>query len=156
MEETLFPMIGSIGIIWVMGWIIKVISNNRKASRMATMQADLQSKLLDKFGSTPELLEYLQSDAGKGFAELVPVEARPNPYNKILGSVQAGIVLLMAGFAFMFMRNQIDEAFEAFTFLGALGIALGVGFLVSAAIAFLLSKKWGVINGNAPALPDRV
>jgi hypothetical protein len=149
-------MIGTVAFVWVLGWIIKVISNNRKATRMATMQAELQSKLLDKFGSTPELLEYLQSDAGEGFAELVPVEARPNPYNKILGSVQAGIVLLMAGLAFMFMRNQIDEAFEAFTFLGALGIALGAGFLLSAAIAFLLSKKWGVINGNTTVLADRV
>jgi hypothetical protein len=149
-------MIGSVGFFLVMGWIIKVISNNRKASRMATMQADLQSKLLDKFGSTPELLEYLQSDAGTGFAELAPAEARPNPYAKILGSVQTGIVLLMAGLACMFLRSQIGEGFEAFTVLGALGSALGVGFLLSAAIAYLLSKKWGVINGDAPPLPDRV
>lgn len=156
MEESLFPMIGSVGFFLVVGWIIKVISNNRKASRMATMQADLQSKLLDKFGSTPELLDYLQSDAGKNFAELVPAERGPNPYDKILWSVQAGIVLLMAGLACMFLRGQISEGFEGFTVLGALGIALGVGFLLSAAIAFLLSKKWGVINGSAPPLPDRL
>ena len=156
MEESLFPMIGSVAFIWVVGWIIKVISNNRKTFRMATMQAELQSKLLDKFSSSPELLEYLQSDASKGFAELVPAEARPNPYDKILGSVQVGIVLLMAGLACMFLRDQISDGFEAFTFLGALGSALGVGFLLSAAIAFLLSKKWGIINGDASPLPDRV
>jgi hypothetical protein len=154
--EEMFPVIGSIGVIWVLGWIVRVISNNRKTARMATMQADLQSKLLDKFGSTPELLDYLQSHAGKNFAELVPAETGPNPYDKILWSVQAGIVLSMAGTACMFLRSQISEGFEAFTVLGALGIALGVGFLLSAAIAFLLSKKWGVINGTRPPVPDRL
>jgi hypothetical protein len=149
-------MIGSVAFMWVIGWIIKVISNNRKAFRMASMQAELQSKLLDKFGSSPELLEFLQSDASQGFAELVPAETRPNPYDKILWSVQAGVVLLMTGLACMFLRSQISEGFEAFTILGALGIALGVGFLLSAAIAFLLSKKWGVINGDMPPLPERV
>jgi hypothetical protein len=152
----MFPVIGSIGVIWVLGWIVRVISNNRKTARMATMQADLQSKLLDKFSSTPELLGYLQSDAGENFAVLVPAEARTNPYDKILSSVQTGTVFLMGGFACMFLRSQISEGFEGFTVLGALGIALGVGFLLSAAIAFLLSKKWGVINGTKPPLPDRV
>lgn len=156
MEESLFPMMGSVAFMWVVGWIIKTISNNRKAFRMATMQAELQSKLLDKFGSAPELLDFLQSDASQGFAELVPAEARPNPYDKILWSVQAGIVLLMSGLACMFLRDQLSEGFEAFTVLGAMGVALGVGFLLSAAIAYLLSKKWGVINGRTPPLPERV
>ena len=156
MEESLFPMIGTVAFVCVVGWIIKVMSNNRKALRMASMQAELQSKLLDKFGSTSELLEYLQSDAGTGFVRLLPAEGRPNPYDKILSSVQTGIVLLMAGLACMFLRGQLTEGFDEFTFLGALGVALGVGFLMSAAVAFLLSRKWGVINGGAASLPDRV
>lgn len=156
MEESLFPMIGTVGFVWIVGWVIKVMSNNRKTLRLAAMQSELQSKLLDKFGSAPELLEYLQSDAWREFVELVPAEAPPNPYAKILWSVQAGIVLLMSGLACMFLRNELSEGFEAFTFLGALGVAFGVGFLLSAAVAFVLSKKWGVINGGSPSVPDRV
>jgi len=157
--EESAPVIGAIGMLVVLCWIVKVISNNRKTARMANLQADLQSKLLDKFGSTPELLSYLESDAGKNFAELVPAEVGTNPYDKILSSVRMGIVLLMGGLACMFLRNQINEGFEGFTILGALGIALGAGFLLSAAVAYLLSKKWGVINGASgatPPLPDRV
>ena len=154
--EDIAPVIGSVAILIVLGWIVKVISNNRKTTRMATMQADLQSKLLDKFGSTPELLGYLQSDAGGSFAQLVPTEAGTSPYAKILSSVQTGIVVLMGGVACMFLRDQISEGFEGFTILGALGVAIGVGFLLSAGVAFLLSKKWGVIGGTTPPASDRV
>ena len=155
--EEIAPVIGAIGMLVVLGWIVNVISNNRKTARMANLQADLQSKLLDKFGSTPELLGYLQSDAGKNFGDLVPVAVQSTPYDKILSSVQTGIVSLTVGVACLFVRDQISDGFEGFTLLGALGIALGVGFLLSAGIAFLLSKKWGVINGGrAASLSERV
>jgi hypothetical protein len=41
------------------------------------------------------------------------------------------------------------EADDAFVFLGALGLAMGLGFLVSAVATFVLSKSWGLVNGNS-------
>ena len=41
-------------------------------------------------------------------------------------------------------------------FLGTLGVALGIGFGLSAGVAYLLSKAWGLINGGGTSsrLPE--
>jgi predicted transporter len=153
--EEIGPMIGVIGMFVVIGYIVRWVSDNRKQLNMAKMHFDLHNKLLDKFGSSQELVEYLHSDAGSKYLKWMPTE-RANPYARILGSVQWGIVLLTAGVAFLFLRTQVAEAFEGFTVLGAFGVALGIGFLLSATVAFVLSKSWGVINGQQPSMPDQV
>jgi hypothetical protein len=148
-------MIVMVGFCVLIAYLVKNISANRRRRNEVRMQFDLQNKLLDKFGTSQELMEYLGSEAGRQFVAFAPPEP-VSPYARILSSVQWGIVLLTAGVAFMFLRTQIAEAFEGFTVMGAFGIALGIGFLVSAAVAFFLSKSWGVINGQQPSLPDQV
>jgi hypothetical protein len=46
------------------------------------------------------------------------------------------------------LQGRIAGADEAFAFLGTLGVALGVGFGLSAGVAYLLSRAWGLINGS--------
>lgn len=144
--EALGPMIGSIGIMMVFAWMLKLGLDHRRRTKLMNYQHDLQSKLLDKFSSTGELMQYLQGDAGQRFLLSATAE-RADPRGRILGSIQTGLVLLTGGIAFMFLRGQIADAAEGFVLLGTLGIALGVGFLVSAAVAYGLSKTWGIING---------
>jgi hypothetical protein len=153
--EEIAPMIILPAMFIMIFYLVKLVSNNRRRRREVQMQFDLQNKLLDKFGTSQELMQYLGSDAGRQFVQFTPTEV-VNPYARILSSIQWGIVLLTAGAAFMFLRNQIPDGFQGFTVMGAFGIALGVGFLVSAAVAFFLSKSWGVINGQQPSLPDQV
>ena len=43
--------------------------------------------------------------------------------------------------------SNFDESLS-FLFLGALALALGIGFLLSAAAAYRLSKSWGLVNGQ--------
>jgi hypothetical protein len=55
----------------------------------------------------------------------------------------------MAGVAFLILRGKMTEADDAFVFLGTLGLALGLGFLFSAVATFVLSKSWGLVNGES-------
>jgi hypothetical protein len=145
--EEIAPVFAMIGMFIMIVYLVRISSDNRRRRQQSQNQFDLQNKLLDKFGTSQELLEYLRSDSGQEFVHCAPIE-RPNPYGRILSSVQWGIVLLTAGAASLFLRNQIADGFEGFSVFGAFGVALGVGFLISAVVAFMLSKTWGVINGD--------
>ena len=145
--EVLAPMIGSVAIMVVFGWMLKLGLATRQRNKLMKYQYDLQTKLLEKFTNTEELMEYLQGDAGQQFLVSATAE-KSDPRGKILGSIQTGLVLLTGGTAFMFLKDQIAEAKEGFVFVGTLGVALGVGFLLSAGVAYYLSKSWGVINGD--------
>ena len=132
----LFPMIG---------YIIYISLTNSRRLKMARMQADMHGKLLDKFGSSQELVQYLESDAGKAFLEPPEVD-KANPYRRILGSVQAGIILSLVGGVFLLFRNQPD--IQGALFIGGLLLALGLGFLISAGVSFRLSKAWGLLDAR--------
>ena len=129
------------------GWTVKIVLNHRRVLKLSALQAEMQEKTMEKLGGEGEVLEFLRSDLGFKFTDVAPAE-RKYPYAKILGSIQIGIVLLLAGPALLLLRGSVAGAFEAFSFLGVLGIALGVGFLLSSAISWRLSKSWGLVNGN--------
>ena len=150
MLQFLAPMLvllaGVVGVVW----IVHVVLKNRRMVQVATLQAETQKRLLERFGSGQELAAYLDSPAGRTFLESATFERR-NPYGRILGSVQAGIVLTLVGAGFLYLQGGLPEAEEGLLFLGILGLALGIGFLLSAAAAYFLSKSWGLLDGRTEA-----
>jgi small-conductance mechanosensitive channel len=148
--SDLAPVLGPIGIFLVFGWGLKLLLTYRRRVKLAQLQYELQGKLLDKFSTSQELAEYLRGDAGERFLQSATVE-RSDPHTRILGSLQVCLVLLTGGAALLALEGRISGADEAFAFLGTLGAALGVGFGLSAGVAYLLSKSWGLINGSRPA-----
>ncbi len=128
-------------------WAFKLFLDFLRQRRMSNMLFEIQSKVLDKFGNSPEALQYLQSDAGRQYLEAAMTE-RANPRNRILSAVQIGIVLAALGAGFLFVRGMIPEGTVGFAVAGVLGLCLGIGYLVSAAAAYFLSKNWGLFNGH--------
>lgn len=147
MTQQMSEVLGPIGFILVIAWIVKISLEHRRWNRATQVQSDLQTKLLDKFSTSSELMEYLKSDAGTRFIESTTA-VQADPYSRILSSVQSGAVLSLAGFAFLLMSGRMGESEQGFIVIGTLGAALGVGFLISALISFFLSKSWGLINGD--------
>ncbi len=145
----LAPILIPVGILAVLGWIIRTIVQNVRQQRIAKIQADLQTRLLDKFGNPQDLIGYLESPAGQRFLDSATIERR-NPYGRILGSVQAGLILSLVGGALFFLEGRWPETQEGFLFLATLSLALGIGFLLSAIAAYALSKSWGLLDKRAP------
>jgi hypothetical protein len=152
-DEMLF-LIGFLGFLTVMLWIIRAILMHRRWNRMAKTQMEAHSKLVERFQSSQDLLAYMQTEAGKRFLESAPialeVEPRPElsyPYARILWSVQAGLILGVAGAGLLFLRSRIPDAEQALLLFGTLAVALGIGFLLSAGASFALSKSIGLLNG---------
>jgi hypothetical protein len=145
--------------IGVMVWLIRTIIDYRRWSRLARVQTDVHTKLLDRFTANNDLLAYIQSPAGSKFLESSPIklDAGPRsvgaPLGRILWSVQGGLVLVAGGIGLqMVSGSATDDASQPLHALGVLGIALGVGFVISAIISFVISQQLGLIEPPSPGL----
>lgn len=147
--EVLAPILGSVGILATLGWILRSYLSHRRQLKTTVLQAELQGKLLDKFNSTEDLHAYLESDVGEKFLLSATIE-QASPLRRILGSVQVGLILTAAGMAFLTMESRFADTNDSLgmIFIGTLSLALGIGFLVSAAVSTRLSRNWGLLNGH--------
>ncbi len=149
------PVLVLVSFALCAGWIVWVLSNNRRRSKIAETQKEMHTKLFERFGTSQDLLEYLKSDAGSRLLDSATIE-QTKPFGRVLGSVQAGLILFFLGIAMLIVRatmpqvsfNAIDRAQTAHGFLAIslLLLALGLGFLASAAASYRLSKAWGLFD----------
>lgn len=140
----------------VLVWIIRMIVNHRRWNRLSKVQYEVHNKLLDRFTSNEDLLAYVQTPAGKRFLESAPIPLQDEapmlsaPFSRILWSVQAGVVLTIAGLGLLYVSTRfIDEPAQFFMVIGVLSVALGGGFIVSAGAAYVLSRKLGLLDPPA-------
>lgn len=139
-------------------WLIRTLVDYRRWSRLAKVQTDVHTKLLDRFTANEDLLAYIQSPAGAKFLESSPIslDAAPRsvgaPLSRILWSVQGGVVLVAGGIGLHIVGGRVaGAASESLQGLGVVGIALGLGFVISAIISFVISQRMGLIEPASPA-----
>jgi len=159
MSDNLFaPLIVLFVALGVAVLLVRWALAHARFRRESEMQLQLHTRLIDKFGTPKELGEYLQSDAGRAFLTPPPAE-RVTPYRRILGSAQAGIVLVLVGMAIWLLRGgdveQSHQTVHTLSVLGGVTLALGLGFIASAVLAYVLSARWGLLNGKRTP-PDDV
>ncbi len=154
MLDDLVPLAAFLGFMVVTMWIIRLILTHKRWNKMARIQMEAHSKLLERFQSSQDLLAYMQTEAGRRFLESTPipveVEQKPAlsyPHARILWSVQAGLISGVGGAGFLFLRGRIPDAAQGLLVFGTLAVALGVGFLLSAGASYALSKSFGLLNG---------
>ena len=136
----------------LIGFVIWTIFSTIRRYKITKLQAELQTKLLEKFGSGQELLAYVQSDAGKRFLESLSMEQR-TPYGRILGAAQASVVLILLAIALLFLRGRVSGAEEGFLVFGTIILSLGLGFGLSAALSYYVSKSFGLLIERAEHRP---
>ncbi|HVP47038.1 MAG TPA: hypothetical protein VMT32_10665, partial [Bryobacteraceae bacterium] len=69
------------------------------------------------------------------------------PLGRILWSVQGGVVLMAGGIGLQVVSGRVaDDASQPLHALGVLAIALGLGFVISAIISFVISQRLGLIE----------
>jgi len=138
-------------------WIFRALIENRRWSRMAKVQAEVHTKLLEKFSSAQDLQAYMQTEAGRRFLESAPIPVEPDqkirlnaPVGRILWSVQVGVILAMGGLGLFSVRAFAPpEGTVPLTILGMLVLMLGLGFVLSAGAAYALSRRLGLLERTA-------
>jgi len=133
-------------------WLIRTLVDYKRWSRLAKVQTEAHTKLLDRFTANEDLLAYIQSPAGAKFLESSPIalDAAPRgpgaPMGRILWSVQGGVVLIAGGMGLRVVSGRVaDLAAQPLNALGVLAIALGVGFVISAIISYVISQRLGLL-----------
>lgn len=150
MDITLMIIVTSLGFYAMVGFI--VVNASRSRQRRAELQADVQAKMIDKFGSAPELASFLGTEEGRRFLTGIEQAPRDMVHGKVLSGVRRAVVLSFLGVAFLALCIPYSTRNEGFLIAGCLMFALGVGYFVATLISIRLSKTWGLERSDESTL----
>jgi hypothetical protein len=152
--DFIAPMFVLVTGALVIGSIFRSFFVNRRLRENARAVAELQGRLIDKFGDADQVVRYLESDAGRQL--LAGAESgRGGPQQRVLDSLQVGIVTLLGGVGLMVGGNVSEHRIaEVMDMLGMIGLLVGLGFVVSALVSGALLKSWGLLPGAGKNASD--
>lgn len=88
--------------------------DQKRWNRLPKTQAELHNKILDNFGTTSELLEYVKTPAGTKFLESAPIPLHeqtvtPNaPLARVLWSVQIGVIASVGALGMLLVSDRFE------------------------------------------------
>jgi hypothetical protein len=133
-------------------WIIRMVLENRRWSRIFKLQSDVHGRLIDKFSSNQELAAYMETEAGRRFLEAAPIpmnlgpEQRvPNAVARVLTPVQVGVVMVLLGIGFLLLRHAGPDMETPMLVLGTVTLMPGIGFIISAGLTWGLAARLGLM-----------
>ena len=148
---SIIAVMGFVAI--VLAWLLRTYLNHRRWLRLSKVQDEVHNKLLDRFSGTGELLTYVQTAAGRRFLEAAPIDVESSgravaaPINRILWSLQVGVVLAIGGLGFQYASGGVmPEVAQALSLVGVLSSAFGLGFIISGILSYLISKRMGLLE----------
>lgn len=140
-------------IAFALAWLVRTIIEQKRWNRLSRTQSEVHNKILDRFGTTAELLEYVKTPAGTKFLESAPIplhteSGTPNPpLARVLWSIQIGVVVSAAAIGMLLVSlRYADETGKGLFTLGVIGLCVGVGFAGSAALSIFLSRRLGLLQ----------
>ena len=141
----MIPIIGMLSSSATVVLIVYFVTKARQ--RRVEVQVEMQSRLIDRFGTAPELVEFLHSPAGRSFVSGVEGVPAALTRERLLSGFSRAIVLTMLGTAFLFLAiyDNKDWAIPA-----AIIFFLGIGYLIATYVSYKLSAK---LMGTAASEP---
>jgi len=162
--QNMFEMLGVFVIVLTvlaaLAWMVRTAIDYRRWGRLTKVQTEAHTKLLDRFTGNEELLAYVKSPAGAKFLESAPImlDGAPRmmgtPVNRILWSMQAGVVLAACGIGMNYVSRRVDPYSQDPLFaVSVILLSIGLGFFASAALSFVLSRRLGLIDTETQSAP---
>ena len=148
-------------VLGALVWLIRILLENRRWGRLFRMQSEVHTKLIDRFASSDELLQYMSTEPGKRFLEAAPIpvdfehdQRLPGALSRVLAPLQIGIVLTLLGLGLLALRHSLrDHSMgDLATPLLVSGVVLvmpGIGFILSAGITWMISVRLGLMPESA-------
>lgn len=157
------------GLAWVLaifalGWLIRTIVEQKRWTKLSKTQSEVHNKILDRFASSEELLDYVKTPAGSRFLEATPIQVQAEPaknggstsaapLTRIVWSIQLGVVAAVAGLGLLLVSLRFDaDTSQGLFVIGGIVFCVGAGFIASALVSLTLSRRLGLWQG--PPAPN--
>jgi hypothetical protein len=141
-----------LGFLAALVWIIYIFVQSRRWNRTFRQQSEIHGRLIEKLGTGPDLVAYMETEAGKRFLMASPIapgpefgQRMPNAVARVLTPLQVGIVMTLLGIGLFFLRHAGPGMETAMTVLGTLALMPGVGFILSAGVTWVLAQRLGLM-----------
>jgi hypothetical protein len=146
------PFLVFLCILGALLWLVHVLLENRRWNRIFKLQTDVHGKLIERFGTSQEVLTYMSTEAGKRFLEATPIavgiepsQPMPSPVARVLTPLQIGIVMTLLGLGLIFLRHSIPDGAAPLLLLGTVILMPGLGFIISAGVTWVLGRHLGLM-----------
>ena len=143
-------------IAFAISWLIRTLIDHRRWSRLARTQSEVHNKILERFGTSDALLEYMRTPAGTRCLESAPIPlhaaqpAQAGTIGRALASIQLGLIIAAGAIGMLFVSGRFDtETEHGFYALGVIGLCIGGGFIAAAVVSIVLSRRLGLWQGPA-------
>lgn len=143
----MIPIIGILGSSTMVVLVVWLVSKAR--TRRAEVQAEVQSKLIDRFNSAPELIDFLQSSAGRQFVSGVQSAPAQMVRERIISGFSRSIILTMLGAAFGILSFFYSDDFAV---PAAILFFLGLGYVIATYVSLKLANR---LAPDDPFVPRR-
>jgi hypothetical protein len=163
--DDIATLLGFIAFFVGLLWIIRILLENRRWTRVFRLQSEIHSKLIDRFASNQELLHYMETEPGKRFLEAAPIpvalerdQRLPGGLSRILAPLQIGIVLTLFGLGLLALERRLPDISGPLLVFGVVALMPGLGFIISAIATWRISAHLGLMPQSTSTLaapPDR-
>jgi hypothetical protein len=136
MESAWIAIMGMITSTAMIVLVVYFVARARQ--RRAELQAEVQTKLIDRFGSAPELVDFLQSPAGRQFVSGVQGVPGALARERIMSGFTRSIMLSTLGAAFLGLTFFSNEDFAV---PAAILLSLGIGYFIATFVSWRLSAQ---------------
>ena len=156
-QHGVMPVVAFLGFLGAVTWLLQMFMANRRWQRVFKTQMDVHSKLIERFGTSQELVQYMESEAGKRFLEAAPIPVNfegdqkvPNIIGRVLMPLQIGAVMTLLGAGLLAARHSSTRGMESLLLLVGIVILMpGLGFILSAVITWVLAGRLGLMPAGA-------
>ena len=130
--------------------LIRQAFEHRRWQRSVQVQSQLHARLIEQLTAREDFRGYLESSAGRRLLEAITTisPGAQTPAGRVLWSVQAGVILSAVGVGLWVARRAITDSdvLVAFDVVSTLAIVTGIGFVLSAAVSWVLLRRLGLMH----------
>jgi hypothetical protein len=145
--------LGFITAICGITYLGRCLIEYRRWRHATQLQTEAQTRVMERLASSDALVGYLQSPAAQRMLVFTPPPAASRAAGsaaaRILVSVQTGIVLSLGGIGLLIGAGRVfDPLADVLRIVATLAIAVGIGFVLSAGVSLVLSRRLGILEAS--------
>lgn len=142
----MIPIVGTLASSATVVLVVWLVTRGRQ--RRVEAQVQMQTRLIERFGSAAELVQFLHSPAGRQFVTGVQGAPSALARERIMSGFTRAIIMTALGVAFVFIA--VFDRDDDWIIPAAIVFSLGLGYLIATFVTYQFSKRMDGDSAMAP------